>query len=80
VFAVFMTLDFIDFKELGLGLAVAVLIDATIIRGVLLPASMKLLGDWNWYLPRWLEWLPRVSHEPPPPNVSGVPPARPAKA
>jgi len=80
VFAVFITLDFIDFKELGLGLAVAVLIDATIIRGVLLPASMKLLGDWNWYLPRWLEWLPRVSHEPPPSDVSGVPPASPAKA
>ena len=80
VFAVFITLDFIDFKELGLGLAVAVLIDATIIRGVLLPASMKLLGDWNWYLPRWLEWLPRISHEPPPPDLSGVPPARPAKA
>ena len=48
---------------MGLGLAVAVLIDATIIRGVLLPASMKLLGDWNWYLPRWLEWLPRVGAE-----------------
>jgi RND superfamily putative drug exporter len=42
-------------------LAVAVLIDATIIRAVLLPASMKLLGDWNWYLPSWLEWLPRVA-------------------
>jgi RND superfamily putative drug exporter len=41
------------------GLAVAVLIDATIVRGVLLPASMKVLGDWNWYLPRWLEWMPR---------------------
>ena len=65
VFAVFITLDFIDFKELGVGLAVAVLIDATIIRGILLPASMKLLGDWNWYLPKWLEWLPRISHEPP---------------
>ena len=51
---------FLDFKELGLGLAVAVLIDATIIRGVLLPAAMKLLGDWNWYLPTWLEWLPHV--------------------
>jgi len=60
VFAVFITLQFLDFKELGLGLAVAVLIDATIIRGVLLPASMKLLGDWNWYLPQWLEWLPRI--------------------
>jgi uncharacterized membrane protein YdfJ with MMPL/SSD domain len=63
VFAVFITLSFLDFKELGLGLAAAVLIDATIIRGVLLPASMKLLGDWNWYLPRWLEWLPRVGPE-----------------
>jgi RND superfamily putative drug exporter len=63
VFAVFITLSFIDFKELGLGLAVAVLIDATIIRGVLLPASMKVLGDWNWYLPSWLEWLPRVGSE-----------------
>jgi uncharacterized membrane protein YdfJ with MMPL/SSD domain len=63
VFAVFVTLTFIDFKEMGLGLATAVLIDATIIRGVLLPASMKLLGDWNWYLPRWLEWLPRVGDE-----------------
>jgi uncharacterized membrane protein YdfJ with MMPL/SSD domain len=63
VFAVFVTLTFLDFKEMGFGLAVAVLIDATIIRGVLLPASMKLLGDWNWYLPRWLEWLPRVGPE-----------------
>jgi uncharacterized membrane protein YdfJ with MMPL/SSD domain len=63
VFAVFITLSFIDFKELGLGLAVAVLIDATIIRGVLLPAAMKVLGDWNWYLPTWLEWLPRVGSE-----------------
>jgi RND superfamily putative drug exporter len=63
VFAVFMTLSFLDFKEMGLGLAAAVLIDATIIRGVLLPASMKLLGDWNWYLPSWLEWIPRVGAE-----------------
>jgi RND superfamily putative drug exporter len=60
VFAVFITLSFLDFKELGVGMAAAVLIDATIIRGVLLPASMKLLGDWNWYLPGWLEWLPHV--------------------
>jgi putative drug exporter of the RND superfamily len=49
--------------KLGLGLAAPVLIDATIIRGVLLPASMKLLGDANWYLPTWLEWLPRVGSE-----------------
>jgi uncharacterized membrane protein YdfJ with MMPL/SSD domain len=72
VFAVFMTLSFIDFKELGLGLATAVLIDATIIRGVLLPASMKVLGDWNWYLPSWLEWLPRVG-----PERDAAPPATP---
>jgi uncharacterized membrane protein YdfJ with MMPL/SSD domain len=63
VFLVFVTLEFLDFKELGLGLAVAVLIDATIIRGVMLPAAMKLLGDWNWYLPSWLEWLPHLGGE-----------------
>jgi uncharacterized membrane protein YdfJ with MMPL/SSD domain len=63
VFAIFATLSALDFKEFGVGLAVAILIDATIIRGVLLPAAMKLLGDWNWYLPRSLGWLPRVSHE-----------------
>ncbi len=70
VFAIFATLSLLIFKELGVGLAVAVLIDATVIRGVLLPATMKLLGDWNWYLPKWLEWLPRVgpgagSYQPP---------------
>ena len=64
VFAIFATLSLLIFKELGVGLAMAVLIDATIIRGVLLPASMKLLGDWNWYLPGWLEWLPQITHEP----------------
>ena len=48
---------------MGVGLAVAVLLDATVIRGVLLPASMKLLGDWNWYFPARLEWLPEVSLE-----------------
>jgi uncharacterized membrane protein YdfJ with MMPL/SSD domain len=63
VFSVFMTLSFLDFKEMGLGLAVAVLIDATIVRGVLLPGSMMLLGDWNWYLPKWLEWIPHVGAE-----------------
>ena len=49
---------------MGVGLAVAVLIDATIVRAVLLPASMKLLGDWNWYLPSWLGWLPKAGREP----------------
>lgn len=61
VFAIFATLDMIDMKMMGIGLAVAVLIDATIVRAVLLPAAMKLLGDWNWYLPHWLNWLPRTS-------------------
>jgi uncharacterized membrane protein YdfJ with MMPL/SSD domain len=52
------------FKQFGVGLAAAVLIDATIVRGVLLPATMKLLGDWNWYLPKGLQWLPRLEgHE-----------------
>jgi RND superfamily putative drug exporter len=63
VFLVFVTLSFLDFKEMGIGLAAAVLIDATIVRGVLLPASMKVLGDWNWYLPRWLEWIPEPRGE-----------------
>ena len=48
---------------MGVGLAAAILIDATVIRGVLLPAMMKLLGERNWYLPRWLGWLPRVGLE-----------------
>ena len=62
-FSVFAILPIIDFKEMGIGLAAAVLIDATLIRGVLLPATMKLLGDYNWYLPQWLQWLPRLEHE-----------------
>jgi RND superfamily putative drug exporter len=65
VFGVFATLGMLDFKQMGVGLAVAILIDATIVRAVLLPATMKLLGDWNWYLPRRLDWLPEVSHEAP---------------
>jgi RND superfamily putative drug exporter len=79
VFSVFITLSFDLLKQFGVGLAAAVLIDATIIRGVLLPASMKLLGDWNWYLPSWLEWLPRVAvaTEPEPiPEARSIPAAR----
>jgi uncharacterized membrane protein YdfJ with MMPL/SSD domain len=79
VFSVFITLSFDLLKQFGVGLAAAVLIDATIIRAVLLPASMKLLGEWNWYLPGWLEWLPRVAvatepepiHETPPVPAAG---------
>jgi uncharacterized membrane protein YdfJ with MMPL/SSD domain len=69
VFAVFIALSMLFFKQFGVGLATAILIDATIVRGVLLPASMKLLGKWNWYVPSWLEWLPHLgfdeSEEPP---------------
>jgi uncharacterized membrane protein YdfJ with MMPL/SSD domain len=65
VFSVFGALSLLMFKQFGVGLAVAILIDATIVRGVLLPATMKLLGERNWYLPRWLEWLPRLEPEEP---------------
>jgi uncharacterized membrane protein YdfJ with MMPL/SSD domain len=64
VFGIFASLSQIDIKQMGFGLAVAILIDATIVRAVLLPATMKLLGKWNWYLPSWLEWVPNLSAEP----------------
>ena len=63
VFAIFGTLRLIMMKQLGVGLGLAVLIDATVIRGVLLPASMKLLGEWNWYMPHWLGWVPSLTPE-----------------
>jgi RND superfamily putative drug exporter len=62
VFAIFATLSMLILKQFGVGLAAAILIDATIVRAILLPATMKLLGDWNWYLPKWLEWLPHFEH------------------
>jgi uncharacterized membrane protein YdfJ with MMPL/SSD domain len=62
VFSVFATLSSLELKQMGVGLAVAILLDATIIRGVLLPATMTLLGDLNWWLPKSLRWMPRVSH------------------
>ncbi|HEX4719060.1 MAG TPA: MMPL family transporter [Thermoleophilaceae bacterium] len=64
VFGIFATLTSVELKQMGVGLATAVLIDATIVRAVLLPATMQMLGEWNWYLPRWLEWLPRMDAEP----------------
>jgi uncharacterized membrane protein YdfJ with MMPL/SSD domain len=67
VFSLFGTLSSLELKQAGVGLAAAVLIDATLIRGVLLPATMKLLGDWNWYLPKQLQWLPQFAHERPQP-------------
>ena len=60
VFAIFASLSLVDLQEFGIGLAAAVLIDATIIRGIVLPASMKLLGKWNWYMPSVLGWLPKL--------------------
>jgi uncharacterized membrane protein YdfJ with MMPL/SSD domain len=61
VFAAFATSRVMGLQQFGLGLAVAVFIDATVIRVILLRASMKLLGKWNWYLPGWLEFLPKVT-------------------
>ena len=72
-FAVFALMPILDMKEMGIGLAAAVLIDATIVRAVLLPATMKLLGDANWYLPNWLDWLPRLEHEPKAPEAAPAP-------
>jgi RND superfamily putative drug exporter len=57
----------LEFKQMGVGLAVAILIDATLVRAVLLPATMKLLGERNWWLPRKLDWLPKFEHEAPAP-------------
>jgi len=62
VFSLFATMSLNSTKQMGIGLAAAVLIDATIVRGVLLPAVMALLGERNWYLPSWLRWLPKISH------------------
>jgi uncharacterized membrane protein YdfJ with MMPL/SSD domain len=77
VFSLFGTASALDLKQAGVGLAVAVLLDATVVRAVLLPASMKLLGDWNWYLPRWLERLPGAHR---PQNAETVASVRPAAA
>jgi RND superfamily putative drug exporter len=65
VFGAFALGRNVEMQQFGIGLGVAVLIDATLIRSVLLPASMKLMGDINWYLPKWLEWLPDVRVEGP---------------
>ncbi|OQR59418.1 hypothetical protein B6E66_34800 [Streptomyces maremycinicus] len=72
VFAIFGTLSMQSMKQMGVGLAAAVLIDATIIRGVLLPAVMALLGERNWYLPKWLDWLPDLTHDESPEAVAQV--------
>jgi RND superfamily putative drug exporter len=63
VFGGMATGEMVVFQQMGFGLAVAILIDATVVRTIVVPATMELLGDRNWYLPRWLEWLPNVSIE-----------------
>src|SRR2546430_9930516 len=63
VFAGFAKGDLVMFQQMGFGVAIALLIDATVIRSVILPSAMKLLGRWNWYLPHWLSWLPRIAIE-----------------
>jgi RND superfamily putative drug exporter len=76
VFAGFASGQLVAFQQMGFGVAVALLIDATIVRLVVIPAAMRLLGERNWYLPAWLEWLPHVEIEDPS-LVGGVP--RPAQ-
>ncbi|WP_328354355.1 MMPL family transporter [Streptomyces sp. NBC_00445] len=76
VFAIFGTLSMQSMKQMGVGLAAAVLIDATIIRGVLLPAVMALLGERNWYLPKWLNRMPDLTHDEAPEAVTRETPSR----
>ncbi|MFD5557239.1 MMPL family transporter [Streptomyces sp. NPDC127068] len=80
VFAIFGTLSMQSMKQMGVGLAAAVLIDATIIRGVLLPAVMALLGEANWYFPKWLRWLPDMTHDETPEPIAAPPVTRPGAA
>jgi uncharacterized membrane protein YdfJ with MMPL/SSD domain len=82
VFAGFAAGDLVMFQQMGFGVGVALLVDATIVRCVLVPASMKLLGEHNWYLPSWLQWLPDVHVEghtsTKPPEPTAKPPEQPA--
>jgi len=74
VFGGFALGDLVPMQQMGFGLAVAIILDATVVRMVLVPASMELLGDWNWYFPTWLEWIPRIQIEGavPAPTAEGV--------
>jgi RND superfamily putative drug exporter len=74
VFSIFATLSIIDLKMIGVGLAAAVLIDATVVRGILVPAALALCGERTWYFPRWLDWLPgrhTLDHGPAGPSSGG---------
>jgi uncharacterized membrane protein YdfJ with MMPL/SSD domain len=74
VFGAFMTVQMHVMQEFGLGLAVAILIDATVVRSLLLPALMKLLGEWNWWMPSFLRWIPRITIEGEPEALLGAVP------
>jgi RND superfamily putative drug exporter len=80
VFAAFATSDLVTIQQMGFGLGVAVLIDATLIRSIIVPATMELLGDWNWYLPRWLRWLPDLRIDSSPAEVALLDQDTPARA
>jgi RND superfamily putative drug exporter len=71
VFGGFSTGNLVAFQQMGFGLAVAVFLDATVVRSVLVPSAMALIGDWNWYLPRWLHWLPDLRVEGAPSHLPG---------
>jgi RND superfamily putative drug exporter len=75
VFGAFFTIQLAIMQELGIGLAVAILIDATVVRSLLLPSLMKLLGEWNWWMPRFLRWIPRITIEGEPEELLGASPA-----
>jgi RND superfamily putative drug exporter len=75
VFGGFAAGDLVMLQQMGFGLAVAVLLDATIVRSVLVPASMRLLGNRNWYLPKWLQWLPDIKVEGAVPSAGARPEA-----
>ena len=72
VFGAFFTIQLAIMQELGIGLAVAILVDATLVRSLLLPSLMKLLGEWNWWMPRFLRWVPRITIEGEPEELLGA--------
>ena len=78
VFTGFATGQVVAFQGMGFGIAVALALDATVVRLLLIPAAMRLLGERNWYLPRWLAWLPDLqiegTHQAPAPDAPGIPP------
>jgi putative drug exporter of the RND superfamily len=80
VFSGFAAGDLVMFQQMGFGVAIALLIDATIVRSILMPAALALLGDRTWYLPRWLNRLPQLTVEAPKPSPATHTPARPSEA